>query len=461
MPTVLVTVDALRADHLGQYGYDRDTMPILDELTEEGTVFTQAFSNGPYTRISIPSFHTSRYLAYGDLDVFSTIGAALDSVDTRTAAIGTQTGIGLAPGKFDFDELIDLGRDDFEVDETELTTTDQFVGRIDSVAADVSEWLQRHGLDGLYRTLKRPYNALFADATPFRQKGYTSAAEVTDRAITWLEEQEDGDFFLWLHYMEAHRPYGIHDENPAYLDGSCDEARIRDLMETAGTASEEVSPAERELMIDLYDSDLRYCSRHLSRLFEAFKDEGLWEDTTWLFSSDHGEEFGEHGLYFHRNFPYDELIHVPLVVKTADRSEPDRIESQRELLDLAPTICALYGVDISEYRFLGTPLFEGEDRDVVSLGQPGMDDPAVALRADGWKYIHTPEQEFLFDLSADPEEQDDVAESNSQTLSRLQRRIPDHLFNRDTKSPRPPEDDVDRDQLQALGYMELRGSDGD
>ncbi|QSG06956.1 Arylsulfatase A or related enzyme [Halapricum desulfuricans] len=431
-------------------------MPVLDELAANGTVFTQAFSNGPYTRVSIPSFHTSRYLAYGDLDVFSTISSALDSVDIRTAAIGTQTGIGLVPGKFNFDELIDLGRDEFEEEETEHTVTERTAAYIDTIAAGVSECLQRRGLDALYRTLKRPYNALFDDVTPFRQKGYTSAAEVTDRAITWLETQDDGDFFLWVHYMEAHRPYGIHDENPAYLDGPCDEERIRDLMETGGTEPEEISRADRELMINLYDSDLRYCSRHLSRLFDAFREEGLWEDTNWIFSSDHGEEFGEHGLYFHRNFPYDELIHVPLIFKGSDRSEPSRIDSQRELLDLAPTICSLHGIDSSEYRFLGTPLFEGEDRNVVSLGQPGMDEPAVALRADGWKYIHTPKEELLFDLSTDPEEQDNIAQSNSETVSRLRQRIPDRLFGRDPKSPRPPKDDVDREQLEALGYMELR-----
>jgi len=161
MPTLLITVDSLRADHLGQYGYDRDTMPVLDEFADDGTVFTQAFSNGPYTRISIPSFHTSRYLAYGDLNAFPTIGSVLGDAGVRTAGIGTQTGIGMVPGRFDMDELIDLGRDSFG--ETDRSATERLVGSVNSVAATISDRLQHSGMDRLYRALARPYNAVVSE----------------------------------------------------------------------------------------------------------------------------------------------------------------------------------------------------------------------------------------------------------------------------------------------------------
>jgi len=87
MKAILVTVDALRADHLSQYGYDLDTMPVLDRPAAEGTVFEEAYANGPYTRISVPSFHTSSYLAYEDMDGLETISGVLGDRGVMTACI--------------------------------------------------------------------------------------------------------------------------------------------------------------------------------------------------------------------------------------------------------------------------------------------------------------------------------------------------------------------------------------
>lgn len=455
MPTILLTVDSLRADHLGQYGYERDTMPVLDRLTADGTLFENAYSNGPYTRVSIPSFHTSRYLSYGNLDAFPTIASVLDSQGVHTAAIGTQTGIDMVQGEFGFAEMIDLGRDSFG-DSADRSVTEEALLGIDSVAASVSEWLQRRRMSFAYELLQRPYNAVFGSDDLVKIEGYRSAEAVTDEAISWIQDRDDSNFFLWLHYMEAHRPYGIHDENPAYLDEPETDQTIRELMKTAGTASEEVSESQRQLMIDLYDSDIRYCSHHISRLFDFLEAESLWERSNILFSSDHGEEFREHGLFFHRNYTYDELIHVPLIVKRADGTELTAVPEQRELLDLAPTICSFYDIDVDEYSFLGTHLYEGEKRDVIALGQPGMETPAVAIRTGDWKYIHTEKEKQLYDLREDPEEQNNVVEEDHQVAARLRRKIPERLFDRDTKTPRPPKDEVDREQLEALGYIELR-----
>ena len=467
MSTLLVTVDALRADRLGQYGYHRDTMPALDALTDEGTQFDRTFANGPYTRISVPSFHTSRYLAYGAIDTLPTIASVLSDAGVRTAAIGTQTGIGLVQGEFGYDQMKDLGRDGFD----DVTSTgERITFGINDIATTVSKWLQRRGMTGTYQTLKRSYDAIFGESRPERFKGYTSAEHVTDRAIEWLDSVEK-EFFLWVHYMDAHRPYGIQDSAPAYVDGPVDGTDIVDLMRRAGTSPESISDAEHQEMVNRYDSGLRYCSRHLRRLFEALHDRNLWTSSTVIFTSDHGEEFGEHGHYFHRNYPYDELIHVPMLVKRADedgRGENDEdtvlnqeaedrtVTAQRELLDLAPTICGFHDISVSGLSFLGTPLFQGGSRTVIALGQPGMDKPGVAVRTDDWKYIHTDTARQLYDLSTDPGEDQNVIDERPETAGRLRRLIPSYLFGRDTKSPRPPEDDIEREQLAALGYMELR-----
>lgn len=456
MQTILVTVDSLRADHLGQYGYRRDTMPALDRLADSGTVFENTFSNGPYTRISIPSFQTSHYLAYEAIDEFPTIASFLSNKGVKTAVVGTQTGIGLVDGDFRFDETIDLGRDEFhERANSEKSVSERVKNQINRPATKVSQFLQRRGNKRVYDLLQKPYNALFEEGG-FEYLGYTSAERVTDRALTWLESNADTDFFLWIHYMEAHRPYGVHDDYPAYLDSPVDEDRVKRLMKTAGVNPEGISEEEGRLMLDLYDSDLRYCSRHLDRLFDGLEELGIWEESNILFSSDHGEEFREHGRFFHRNYPYDELIHVPLVVKAPPIDADGRVTEIRELLDLAPTIVSLHGQGSAIPEFEGQHLFEGDSRTVLSLGQPNDIAPAVTVRTERWKLISNETNEQLYDLVDDPEETSNVVGQNPEVADRLRERIPDHLVTRDVNPPRAPEDEVDRDQLEALGYMELR-----
>lgn len=456
MQTLLVTVDSLRADHLGQYGYDRDTMPVLDRLTDEGTVFRNAFANGAYTRISIPAFHASRHLAYEDLNGFPTIASVLSNEGIDTAVIGTQTGIGLVEGDFDFDETIDLGRDEFhEEANRERPLAERVRFRLDQPATRLSNLLQESGLWPFYEVLRRPYNVVFS-GSGFRYLGYTSAEEVTDRALSWLDAHADTDFFLWVHYMEAHRPYGVHDEIQTYCDSSVDEDRFKSLMKTAGTRPSQVTEEERTLMRDLYDSDLRYCSRHLERLFDGLEAFGIWEDANVLFSSDHGEEFYEHSEFFHRNYPYDVLTHVPLVVKAPIIDAEGEVTEIRQLLDLAPTICALHLPDTDNPSFNGTHLFDGPSRTVVSLGQPKDTKPAVAVRTDEWKYITNGDEAQLYHLISDPDERDDCVERHPDVAETLRSKIPNSLLERGVKQPRVPEDEVDREQLEALGYLEVR-----
>lgn len=452
-----MTVDALRADHLGQYGYDRDTMPVLDELVDTGTRFENAFANGPYTRISVPSLLTSEYLAYDDLERTPTVASLLQDEGVPTAVIGTQTGIGLVDGEFGFEETIDLGRDDYHEEATaETSALERVEQQLSSLAVSVSDWLQANGANEVNKRLRGAYRTLFG-GMGFNHLGYTSAEAVTDRAIEWLNDHDSESFFLWVHYMEAHRPYGVHDEDPAYLDRKLPEERIKRLMKSAGTSPESVTDEERQLLIDLYDSDVRYCSRHMSRLFDAFRAADIWDDTNVIFSSDHGEEFGEHGSFFHRNYPHDELIHVPLVVRTPDRSLPDTVVEQRELLDVTPTICDFHDISTADATFSGRPLFEEGERRVFSLGQPVGEPSAIAVRADGWKYIHSAETRRLYDLQGDPKEQENVMIEHSDVADDLLNSIPDRLLTRDVEAPREPEDEVDREHLEALGYLEVRG----
>lgn len=444
MNTILVTVDALRADHLGQYGYERETMPALDRLTESGTLFENGFANGPYTRISVPSFHTSTYLAYQNIQSLPTIASALADELTHTGCIGTRTGFSSLEGNLHFDEYVDLGRDEYHRESEDAhPLSRKLIERVGDTLRSVPP-------------VHRVANAFYEGfgkfgITHFNYKGYRSAERVTDSAIDYLDQHSDTDFFLWIHYMEGHRPYGVHDENPTYTKSVSDK-RIRGLMKAAGTSPDEVTIEEHTKIIDLYDSDLRYCSQHFDRLLDALQNRDLWDETNILFTSDHGEEFYDHGNYYHRNLPYDELLHVPLIVRSTE-NDRDVITEQRELLDLAPTILDFHVVEKPE-SFRGTNLFEDGNRNVITVGSQLQEGQTVAVRQDSYKYIWTEDGEQLFDLSDDSLEKQNTVDSSPAIRDELFRLIPAEILDEKKEELREPKGEVDKKQLEALGYLE-------
>lgn len=447
MKTILITVDALRADHLSQYGYDRKTMPALDRLTSNGTRFDAAYANGPYTRISVPSLHTSRYLAYDAMDSHPSIATVLREMGVYTACIGTQVGFSEAQGTLAFDEYRDLGRDDFH----DRAKAEQPVHH--DIIQAVEPLVERSELAS--RLAGSAYNRLRPIVgTVFRHLGYTSAADVTDHLIEWLDAHADEEFFLWVHYMEGHRPYGVHDTNPKFLESPIPEAEIKRLMKLAGTSPSDVTIEDHHRLIDLYDSNLTYCSRHLDRLFDHLEVRNLWNETDIIFTSDHGEEFYDHGEYFHRNLPYDELLHVPLITKT-DSLETDVVTETRELLDIAPTIASRHGVPPERHDFLGEPLSVGGERSVIAVGSQISDEHVVCIRTSGWKYICIGDDALLFDLEEDPRERHSVADEYPDIASELRTQIPTRVLEADAESLREPESAVDRERLEALGYLEI------
>lgn len=454
--TLLITVDALRATRLRQYGAKRNPMPVVDQLLTDGTKFTAAFANGPYTAFSIPSIHTSRYLGREHVGASPTIASTLGESGVQTAVIGTKTGFKNIDDDLGFDEFVDFGRGRIGDEANKKTLPERALrklGRSVIDGYDRYEILSQNGKLGLRGRVRK---TLLSHS--YIHAGYHSAEDVTDEAIEWLNSNADSDFFLWLHYMEGHRPYGVHHDDYKYLDESLDQERIIHLSKKAGTDPSSLNVTEHRLLQDLYDSNLAYCSRHIARLFEALRTEGIWETTNVCFTSDHGEEFFDHGMYFHRNLPYDELLQVPLVLKTTAEQRAI-IEEQRELLDLAPTICAEHGIDVSRLPFEGQHLLEGEERRVTALGCGHLPTEAtvVAVRDDGWKYIYAEGDEYLFDISDDEVEVHDVADTHEKLVGEIRDEVPDEFFESESNLGHwEVENQVDKERLEALGYLELK-----
>lgn len=438
MHTVLVTVDSLRPDHLGQYGYERDTFPSLDRLADADR-YTAAFANGSHSAESIPSFLRSRYqpsLAPDEPSLASALGRA----GVTTGAIHANAVYDELVGDTDDFDHYDYLTDGDSVRPDPPPTKRAFRGAMDLVRPTVERL-------GVREQAERVQEFLFDSSLIHAGSEYVRAESVTDAALDWLDDVDD-DAFLWVHYMDPHRPYGVSD--PAFAYGSPPSVEeSHTLMSKAGISPGEVTVAERERMRDWYDSDVRYTSHHVGRLLD-----GLSAETNVVVTADHGDEFGEHGAYFHRNRPYDELISVPLVVRGPETTGAVQT-GQRELVDLAPTICRWHGTPPPE-TFQGHDLADGDPRRVLATGSQ-LDSGAVhAGRWDGWKFIRSDADEELYDLTADPGEQTNRRAAESERASRYDRYLRRVLDEEDSLSvgAEDVDDDAARERLEHLGYLD-------
>lgn len=457
MSTILVTVDALRPDHLSQYGYERETLPALDHLTKDGILFESAYANGPNSPRSIPSFLTSQYDLSEAVMEGSTIATSLSDAGITTAAFHSNAAVS---SRYDtihgFDYYEDYIEETDETDSDETTIAEVTTSAYQTLVEYVRPAVEKS--DFINNAALRVHDAIIPPSFHHSPSVYVDAAELTDDVIRWISEHGGEEFFLWVHYMDPHRPYGLDSKSPAFAEESPESDYREYLMATAPRAETSLSADERDLIIDLYDSDIRYLSTHLSRLFRAIKDRGIWDDSTIALTADHGEEFWEHGDAFHRNRPYHELVHVPLIVKSPSEEErPDKITSTRELIDVAPTLCESDGVSPPS-EFVGTNLFDGESRNAISIGSFQYDQ-AVSIRTERWTYIWSQKKdsdpvEELYDRKNDPQEQSSVMDSHSDTAKRLRDLIPEEAYDSAHLSDLTYESEDMKKRLESLGYLD-------
>lgn len=400
---LLVTVDALRADHCGFAGHDGATTPFLDSLARESLVFESAFAVGPGTPSSFASLFSSRYpLEFGGYEGFSRTRPSLPEhlSRRRVATAGVHSNPYLSR-HYGYDRGFDHFEDSFE-ESTEP-------GVFDRVKTEAGALLSRNEV--AYRLGRRLFLAVFDEEKP-----YVDATETTDRVLDWLSRAPDRSF-AWAHYLDVHGPYLPPDE---FLDRDLPPSRVEALNEAlaAGDALGERDLADLQA---LYDGELRYVDTELERLFETLAERGRLDDTAVVLTADHGEEFMDHGRLGHHPHLHDELVHVPLLVwlppderGSFDVPTTGRVSGQVSLLDVAPTVTDLLDLD-PDPRFGGRSVLCGSDHPVVSEvsnphGVLKVDDRfrRRSVRDEGWKLVVGADGEALYDLERDPGEQEDL-----------------------------------------------------
>lgn len=317
---VLLTVDALRADHVSYYGYSRNTTPGIDAIADEFVAFRQVYSASSHTREALPALltgtHTDMFSDSGYRLVGPSVADRLSEASFETAAFHSNP---FASRAYGFDSGFDVFDDDL------------YVGRSRLIA------LAQRLLDKI------------------RNRHYARATEINERAIEWIDNLDgDGGFFLWNHYMDVHGPYQPPFEHRSkFVDGGPSAREAQQLYNRAVDDPESISDAEAELMHDLYDSEIRYCDDHLTNFLEDLKDEDLLANTLILITADHGDAFGEHGYFGHPRRLDEELLKVPLVVRGPGIPSVD-VDVPVSTLDVMPTV--LTAADLSVDSLSGVPL---------------------------------------------------------------------------------------------------------
>lgn len=423
---LLVVLDTVRADHLDFFGYPRETMPALSRFAAESCQVTRAImATAPCTLPTHASMFTGHHshthgghlrfvgdegrgpdYGYPMREDIPTLAEHLTGLGFQTAGIsanyGILSGYGLSRGFNHYDVVQGpafQGR--------QLTWLYAGPTHENSFGKFLS--------DKLPEALGRRTQLFNRWAPPYRR-----AELITDRTLAWLRERDDRPFFLFLNYLDAHRPYVPPPEHERRFapEGS----KVRWVGFLPGGVSEKFMRREtsgpqpwREHLVGLYDAELAYLDGELSRLLDELQRQPWWDNTLVIILSDHGEAFAEHGLLEHGTSVYDTQVRVPLFIKfPASMAEtPPRVSPWFQFVDIYPSIMDMLGEeappDIAGMAWGGQREWALTQAFVNRYDIPWLDRELCAVMLEGHKYIvSTTGRVELYDLSVDPGETRDL-----------------------------------------------------
>ncbi|MED5369990.1 MAG: sulfatase [Myxococcota bacterium] len=461
---LLIMVDTLRADYLAPYDSKwAGTQPTIEALAADSVVFEQAHANSSWTRASFANVYTSM--------VPSSHSTALKSSrlpgDVVTLAEVLQEG-GYATGGLP--------------NNTNVTSTFGFGQGFDHypyLAPNMPFWATESVYQlSMYAVLRKVAERAKGDSHDVADF-YQPVEVATDEALAFIDAQEGDRWFLMMHLMEPHDPYFEHPYNGVAY----------------GRAEHEVPESEKvDYLKDTYAKEIAYMDGELAAFIEQLKTAGVYDDTLIVFSADHGEEFLEHGGWWHGTTLYEEQTHVPLIVKLPNQEHAGtRAPWIVRHIDVAPTIAQAAGLEAAP-SWQGRSVLDGDfvaftapapepelDEEgnpipvVREIVDPHSYDRTVLAEEDfegnqltaviqgGWKLIEANEGNprgletaELYDLRLDAGEQDNLAASEATQLSALQTVSKMEIAAAKGEAVQAEETEMDAatmEQLRALGYM--------
>jgi arylsulfatase A-like enzyme len=358
---LLITIDALRADHVGSYGYPRPTTPNLDALAREATRFANGWAHAPSTRYSVPAILTGRYP--------STIAVNNDPRNHWPPEV-------LKENRLISEILKDYG---------------YYTAAFLSYYYFEPGWGLNQGFDEYDYHLKVLHSQ---GGNPAATRG-SSAHELADLDVAFIEKHKNEKFFLWTHYYDTHYMFERHNEPETHFGDN---------------------------EIDLYDGEIRFTDIQLGRVFDALKAAGLWDKTIILVTADHGDGFGEHGIPKDRRHGYHLYANetkVPFLIRVPGVA-PGVVEVPAAHVDLIPTLLnALRRPASDEPQLLGDSLLQFMLGDQPTLNRRVYQEvwyegptSKKAIVDRGWHLIRNlvpDDTTELYDLRSDGAEEHDRA----------------------------------------------------
>lgn len=477
-------MDALRADHLGCYGYRRRTSPHIDALAKEGIVFEKCYTSSTWTRPVAASILTGTYpgvhLVRTRSDTLSKklycLPEMLSDNGYKTAAFNT---IGNLAREFGFDR----GFDNYY----ELFRDPRILSRRNQLSITESGLIHLNGNEAI--------------SLPW-------AEDINEILIPWLLDHKCADTFSFIWSIETHIPYIAPPEFRIFSGNS-------QLPPNAGTYDYigRASESERDQIINMYDDVIFYNDHCVGNVVEKLKKMDIFDETLLIITSDHGDAFYEHDVYAHGHTPYEELVHVPLIMKLPGAHlDGLQVSELVELIDIFPTIANFLGISLTdENNFIqGQDMLSGIGEKVFEKPQYVFSDTQMidfhnryfSIRDNRWKYIKIQKpsrdeknlletiryikkrglfskilkyplhylrnyfhrsNELLFDLNIDPKETLNVIDKNPDVANRLRTDLAKWQRQNDQLAEKvaytrvdgisDEEDEILRKHLEKLGYL--------
>ncbi len=432
MRILLIDIDTLRPDHMGCYGYKRDTTPCIDGIAADGVVFDRYYCPNAPCLPSRASLITGQY-------------------GIRTGCVGhggTAADLRLQGEPRSFRDA--------------LSTQSLFTRMREAgyYTASISTFAERHSAWW--------FNAGLNECVNVGKGGGESAEEVTPRALDWLQRNGAGDnWLLHLHYWDPHTPY----RTPAgfgnpYADEPLPDPWITDavfqqhLLHIGPHGANEINmwddassphhpkhpgklttPAECKNFMDQYDCGVRYTDDNVSMIMEKIQSLGIYDDTCIIVTSDHGENLGELGLYAEHATADEPTCHIPMIIKWVGGQRGRRAPGMHDNVDLLPTLCDLAGLPWDGDAYDGVS-YADTIRDGANCGKDGVvltqcahvcqrsavfnesEQDYVYIRTHHGGY-HLFDDEMLFNIKDDPHEQCNLAAERPDLCAQGAKRILD------------------------------------
>jgi arylsulfatase A-like enzyme len=389
---ILLTIDTLRRDVLGCYG--RGFTPFLDSIQDRCIQFNQAYSTGPYTQAAFTGILTSSYyLEYGKQKMLSWKRLLISEVLQKT---------GITTAGFHSNPYIS----------TYLGWNRGWDVFYDSMADEVDE--------------KTPY---------------IKAIEINRKVDTWLSSHVRAEtykpFFLWVHYMDVHEPYV---PDPKYIDIvdpslQMNEDEMFRLFKDVLLKRDVSDRGKVEVLRKLYRAHVRQVDDALKDFFGILEKWNLLKESWVILTTDHGDEFGEHGGLSHDGKMYSELVHVPLIIYEPIKEQREMCNALVSTIDIPPTIVYLFGLR-QENHFQGHSLLPLSDYPVRGVFGEAMEKQGSHENGEEKEIHYSREGDFkiiyrerddsweLYNLKVDPKEMNNIIEGSPQAEAMRQKVMP-------------------------------------